>query len=116
MIFALLIYSDPARDPAPGTPGFEEMMKGFAAFTSRLELDGVIRGGEEFDSPARATSLRKRDGKTVITAGPSAETGEHLGGFYLIDVETAETALDYAALLPSAAWGTIEVRPLASNR
>ena len=59
-----------------------------------------------------ATSVRIRDGIRQITDGPFAETKEHLGGYYVVEVADLDAALSYAALLPSAHFGTVEVRPL----
>lgn len=112
MQYMLLIYSDPAREPARGTPEFDRMMAGFGAASQRMRADGVMRGGEELRGVETATSLRIRGGKVETMDGPFAETREHLGGFYLIDVPDLDAALTYAALLPVAHFGTIEVRPL----
>jgi hypothetical protein len=108
----LLIYSDPALEPAYGTPEFNEMMGGFFAANQRMKADGVLRGGEGLKGVETATSLRIKGGQVETMDGPFAETREHLGGYYVIDVADLDAALTYAALLPSAHFGTIEVRPL----
>jgi hypothetical protein len=74
--------------------------------------DGVMRGGEGLQGVETATSLRIRNGKVETMDGPFATTKEHLGGFYVIDVPDLDAALKYAALIPSATYGTVEVRPL----
>lgn len=112
MQFMILIYNDPAREPAYGTPAFQEMMAGFFALNARMKADGVLRGGEGLKGVETATSLRIKNGKVETMDGPFAETREHLGGYYVIDVPELDAALTYAALVPSARWGTIEVRPL----
>ena len=112
MQYMLLIYNDPAREPAYGTPEFQTMMQGFFTLNERLRTDGVLRGGEGLKGVETATSLRITGGKVETMDGPFAETREHLGGFYLIEVPDLDAALRYAALIPSAEWGTIEVRPL----
>ncbi|MBX3061914.1 MAG: YciI family protein [Anaerolineae bacterium] len=61
---------------------------------------------------AQATSVRTREGKTMITDGPFAETKEQLGGFYLIDVKDLDEAIEVAKKIPSVRYGTIEIRPL----
>jgi hypothetical protein len=56
--------------------------------------------------------VRVRDGKTLTTDGPFAETREHLGGFYLIDCKDLDEAIQWAAKIPTAGSGSIEVRPV----
>jgi len=112
MQYMLLIYNDPALEPAYGTPEFNEMMGGYFAASERMRADGVLRSGEGLQGVETATSLRIKSGKVETMDGPFAETREHLGGYYVIDVPDLDAALTYAALIPSAHFGTIEVRPL----
>lgn len=112
MKYMLLIYSDPQREPAYGTPEFEAMMQGFFALNETLKAAGVLISGEGLQGVETATSLRVRGGKAQTMDGPFAETKEHLGGYYLIDVADLDAALTYAAQVPSAHFGTVEVRPL----
>ena len=112
MTYMLLLYSDPALEPAYGTPEFQAMMKGYFDLNERLKADGVLLGGEGLQGVETATSLRIKDGKVETMDGPFATTKEHLGGYYVIDVPDLDAALNYAALVPSAHYGTIEVRPL----
>ena len=112
MQYMLLIYGAPEVEPQYGTPAFKEMMAGYAAASARMVEDGVMRSGEGLQGVETATSLRIRDGKVETMDGPFATTKEHLGGYYVIDVPNLDVALKYAALIPSALYGTIEVRPL----
>jgi hypothetical protein len=112
MQYMLLIYGAPEAEPKYGTPAFDEMMAGYAAFSERLVKDGAMRGGEGLQGIETATSLRVRGGRVETMDGPFATTKEHLGGFYLIDVPDLDTALKYAAMIPSASYGTVEVRPV----
>lgn len=112
MKYMLLIYNDPKSQPAYGTPEFEAMMTGFFALNERMKADGVLIDGEGLQGIETATSLRIKAGKVETMDGPFAETREHLGGYYVIDVSDLDAALKYAALVPSANFGTIEVRPL----
>jgi hypothetical protein len=112
MQYMLLIYSDPATDPVYGTPDFEAMMGGYFALNERLKADGVYVTGDALQGVQTATSLRQRGGKVETMDGPFAETKEHLGGYYLIDVPDLDAALRYAAMIPTASHGTVEVRPL----
>ena len=112
MQYMLLIYGDPAVEPAYGTPEFDTMMEGYKAFSATLNKAGAMRGGEGLQGAETATSLRVRKGKVETMDGPFAETKEHLGGYYVIDVPDLDAALKYAALVPSAKYGTVEVRPV----
>ncbi|MBL9054584.1 MAG: YciI family protein [Tabrizicola sp.] len=112
MQYMLLIYGAPAVEPVYGTPAFDEMMAGYKAFSARLVADGAMRGGEALQGAETATSVRVRGGKVETMDGPFADTKEHLGGFYLIDAPDLDAALKYAAMIPSAAYGTVEVRPV----
>lgn len=112
MKYMLLIYNDPAQEPTYGTPAFDEMMRGFFAANEQMKADGVLCGGEGLKGIETATSLRIKADKVETMDGPFAETREHLGGYYVIDVEDLDAALKYAALIPSAKFGTIEIRPL----
>lgn len=111
MKYMILIYSDPSKEPAYGTPGFDQMMSGYFAFNQKLNSDGVSYSGDALKGVETATSLRLRGGKVETMDGPFAETKEHLGGYYVVDVADLDTALRYAAMIPTAEYGTIEVRP-----
>jgi hypothetical protein len=112
MQYMLLIYNDPALEPAYGTPEFQAMMSGYFAANEKMKSDGVLRAGEALHGLETATSLNMKSGKVETMDGPFAETKEYLGGYYVIDVPDLDAALKYAAIIPSAAFGTIEVRPL----
>ncbi len=112
MQYMLLIYSDPAREPKYGTPEFEDLMKGYFDVNEKIKADGAMVSGEGLKGTDTATSLRIKSGKVETMDGPFAETREYLGGYYVVDVPDLDAALKYAALIPSAAFGTIEVRPL----
>ncbi|MBR0556668.1 YciI family protein [Ciceribacter sp. L1K23] len=108
----MLIYNDPARQPSYGTAAFQDMMAGYFATNERMKADGVLRGGDGLQGVETATSLRIASGRVETMDGPFAETREHLGGYYLIEVPDLDAALTYAALIPSAHFGTIEIRPV----
>jgi len=112
MKYMILLYNDPALEPAYGTPGFDQMMGGFFQANEAMRTAGVLLGGEGLQGVETATSLRIRAGRTETMDGPFAETKEHLGGYYVVEVADLDAALSYAALLPSAHFGTVEVRPL----
>jgi hypothetical protein len=112
MQYMILIYGEPALEPTYGTPAFDAMMKGFFDLNEAMKADGVMIGGEALQGVETATSLRMRGGRVETMDGPFAETREHLGGYYIVDVPDLDAALRYAAMVPSASWGTVEVRPL----
>jgi hypothetical protein len=111
MQYALLIYTpEPEGEPAPDVMAAE--MAAYNAFTEHIRSRGVMKGGEALDSVATATTVRVVDGKTITTDGPFAETKETLGGFYLVEAADLDEAIGYAAMIPGAQRGCIEVRPV----
>ncbi|EGF90129.1 YCII-related domain protein [Asticcacaulis biprosthecium C19] len=113
MKYMTLIYSDPSLEPAYGTAEFETMMQGYGMLNEALKTAGVYVAGDGLQDVETATSVRVRGGKTETMDGPFAETKERLGGYYIIDCADLDEALRFAAMIPSAAYGTVEVRPLA---
>jgi hypothetical protein len=79
-------------------------------YTKELEDAGVHVAGEALHPTKSAKTVRVRDGEQLVTDGPFAETKEQLGGYYVIDVQTEEEALRWAAKIPSAPYGSVEVR------
>ncbi len=85
---------------------------GWQAYIAALTESGVLTGAGGLHSPATATTVRLRDGQRVVHDGPYADTKEQLGGYFVIDVPDLDAALEWAARCPSAAQGSVEVRPL----
>ena len=111
MQYLLLIYTDEAVEAAKPAADQEALMAAYWKFEEALQQKAGVRiAGEALHPVATARSVRIRDGKTVQTDGPFAETKEQLGGFYLLDVKDEAEALEYAAQIPSVYDGTIEVR------
>ncbi len=108
MQYLLLIYG-PESDEQDFS---DETMKAYDAFWKHVSERGVIRAGEALHPSAAATTVRIRDGRTLTTDGPFAETKEILGGFYVVEVADLDEALGYAAMIPGAKTGSIEVRPI----
>jgi hypothetical protein len=108
-----LIYADEAVERKPG-PEREEMHKAYWAFTQEVQAAGKMVAGDALESASTATTVRVRDGETLTTDGPFAETKEQLGGYYVLDCEDLDEALSWAARIPSATLGSIEVRPVAT--
>ena len=114
MLHALLIYSDPAKDPAPESPQAQAEFQQWMQYTEELGASGGLKAGEALQSGETATTVRVRDGETLLTDGPFAETKEVLGGFYVIDVPDLDAAIEWAAKIPNVGYGSIEVRPVVS--
>jgi len=112
MQYLLLIYTREAdmKQTTPGDQGV--MMKEYADFTSSIVKSGHMRAGDALQPTSTATTVRVRDGKTLQTDGPFAETKEQLGGYYLIEAADHDEAVKIAARIPGAKSGSIEVRPI----
>ena len=112
MQFMCLIYSTEGTGPQPGSPEWGPFMKGYMDFTEKTKVDGKFVAGDALQGIATATTVSIRDGKTMTTDGPFAETKEQLGGYYLLDCTDLDEALEYAAMIPTSSYGRIEVRPI----
>lgn len=112
MQYICLIYTAEGTGPQPGTPEFGPFMKGYGDFTATVKNDGKFVSGDALQSVTTATTVSVRDGKIETMDGPFAETKEQLGGYYLLDCENLDEAIKYAAMIPSAEHGRIEVRPI----
>jgi hypothetical protein len=111
MQYALLIYT-PETTEEPSPEELQRVMAGYNAFTEHVRGNGAYRAGEALDETSTATTVRVRDGRTVTTDGPYAETKEALGGFYIVEAADLDEAIKYAAMIPGAQTGAIEVRPI----
>ncbi len=112
MQYMALIYAD-----EDAWSGFSEEQRAAAyeqyrAFGREAEQAGVLAGGNELGPTRDATTVRVRDEETLVTDGPYAEVKEALGGFYLLECESLDEALDWAARIPGAHHGAVEVRPV----
>jgi hypothetical protein len=112
MQYLLLIYGEETRWSKMPSSERDKTLGEFGAFTQSIAKSGHLRGGNELDVTAKATTVRVRDGKRQVTDGPFAETKEQLGGYYLVEAKDVEEAIGIAARIPSARWGSIEVRPI----
>jgi hypothetical protein len=110
--YMLLIFDD---ERVWGDLSEEERGKLYAqygAFTNELRESGALVSADQLQPSTTATLVRVREGETLTTDGPFAETKEQLGGYYLIEAESLDEAIEWAAKIPSARGGTIEVRPV----
>lgn len=112
MQYLCLIYSAEGSGPQPGTDAFGPFMKGYMDFTQEMKDTGAMVHGDALQPIATATTVSVRDGKTITTDGPFAETKEQLGGYYLLECKDLDDAIAQAAKIPTATYGRIEVRPV----
>lgn len=108
MQFIALIYSTENADDVD----METLMGQYQAFGQAATAAGVMISGEPLQPVSTATSVTLRDGKMHLTDGPFAETKEQLGGFYILECKDLDQATLWASKIPSARYGTIEVRPI----
>lgn len=112
MKYILLIHTDPALDR---TGDVEAMYAEYGKFAGRLAEAGKMVGGEELTDAATATLVKVRDGERLVTDGPYSATKEHLGGYFVVEADDLDEAIGYAAQIPGAKHGTIEVRALVDE-
>lgn len=112
MQYMLLIYDQEAEWERMSAAQREKILGEYRAFTTSLRESGKFVGGDGLKPTSTATTVRVRDGKTMKTHGPFAETREQLGGFYVVEVKDLDEACALAARIPSATFGSIEVRPV----
>jgi hypothetical protein len=111
MRYLLLIYeAEPTRQPSDAEAA--AMMGEYATFSRNIADQGVMRAGDALQPVSAATTVRVRDGRTLVTDGPFAETKETLGGYYLVDCPDLDEAIAIAGRIPGARTGSIEVRPI----
>jgi hypothetical protein len=108
MRYMFLICEDDAGVASRG----DALLPAYGAFSEEAVKAGVMRGGERLRPAGSATTVRVRGGKTSTTDGPFAETKEQLGGYFILDCKDLDEAIAYAAKIPSAPFGSIEVRPI----
>ena len=112
MKYMLLLASNPTDEPAPDDEAFGPYMGEWMAYSQALVEAGAMVAGEALQGTETASTVRVRDGKRIVTDGPFIESKEVIGGYYVIDVANLDEALDWAAKIPNAHFGTIEVRPV----
>jgi hypothetical protein len=112
MEYALLIYDDETIVPAMPPGEREEVFAAYRAYTTSLREAGTYRAAVRLGRTTSATSVSVRNGRRVMTDGPFAETKEQLAGLYIVEAESLDEALECAAAIPGAKFGTIEVRPI----
>jgi hypothetical protein len=115
MEYLLLIYGNESDEGKLNDAQLGAILQEYGQFTQSIQQSNNFRAGHQLQPVATATTVRKPDGKRVVTDGPFAETREQLGGFYLIDAKDLDEALAIAERIPSARWGSVEVRPIVTR-
>lgn len=110
MQYLLLIYGD--ETVRPTAEQAQVMTDEYWTYTKQITEAGVYRGGDALHPSATGTVVRTRDGERLITDGPFAEAREQLGGYYEIEADNLDQALEWAARCPGSRYGAIEVRPI----
>jgi len=110
MQYLLLIYEDEKRFAGQSPADFKTELGEYRAVGQ--EFAGAIKGGNALQPTATAKTVRVRDGKSMVTDGPFAETKEQLGGYYLVEAASPDEAKTIAAKIPGARFGCVEVRPI----
>ena len=111
MQFLLLITGDETMNPDDAGAG--SFCPEFVAYTEAMKKAGIWLGGDRLKTTKHAARVRVRDGKSVVLDGPYEDAKEQVGGYYMIDVPTIDTAIEWAVRCPAARFATIDVRPLA---
>lgn len=112
MQYLLLIYAEEAVWESLSDDERRTIYGEYSQLNNDLREQGKFVGGDELQPVATATTVRLRDGDTLVSDGPFAETKEALGGYYLIEADSLDEAIEWAARIPSARQGTIEIRPV----
>jgi hypothetical protein len=112
MKYLCLIYEDETAFGKMPKAEAGKMMGEYQAYTADIKRSGHYLGGNALQPTQAASTVRVRNGKISTTDGPFAETKEQLGGYYLVEAKDLNDAIQVAARIPSARWGSIEVRPI----
>ena len=113
MRYLCLLVGEPGMDgPDPGTPEFKRMLADYGSATQAMVAAGVLVDSGPLQPASSATTVRVRGGEPLVTDGPFAELKEQIGGYYVLDCADLDEALRWAAAIPAARYGAIEIRPL----
>jgi hypothetical protein len=110
MKYLCTIYGDESQMADVTPEQVNQVMEAYGAFGR--DAGERVLGGEGLQPSSTATTVRVRDGERMLTDGPFAETKEQLGGFYLLECGSLDEAIEWAAKIPGAQFGSVEVRPI----
>ncbi len=114
MKYLLLMYADESIASKFSREEFQAAAKTWSEFSQELSASGALISNSGLAPVAYATTVRVRNDKTLTTDGPFAETHEQLGGYFLVDCANLDEAIRWAEKIPTAKYGSIEIRPLWS--
>jgi hypothetical protein len=112
MRYMLLIYGRESDWAALSDGERGKIMQEYMEFTEGIRKSGHYAAGDPLEPTATATTVRVKNGKTLTTDGPFAETREQLGGYYIVKAKNLDEATDIASRIPAARMGSVEVRPI----
>lgn len=112
MKYMLMILRDEAAEANKSPAEFQRDSEAYGAFTQAMKDRKVYVAGDALSPVSTATTVRVREGKTVTTDGPFAETKEQIAGYYILDCANLDEAIEWAAKIPHASRAAIEIRPV----
>jgi hypothetical protein len=112
MQYLLLIYTNENTFENQTDAELGKITGEYMDFTKNIASSGQYKGGNRLDLTSKATTVRVRDSKRLVTDGPFAETKEQLGGYYLVEAKDLDEAIGLAARIPGARFGSVEIRPI----
>ena len=115
MKYLYLLYADESKMPAPGSAQFDAQNDAFNNYFAEIDGKGMFKAGDPVQPSKTATTVRVRNGSTKTASGPATTGSEQIIGFYVVEAKNQDEAIAYAAKIPSAAVGSIEVRPIVGS-
>ena len=112
MKYLLSIYADEKGLASATSEQIQQTIDAYNSFTQEVKDKGIFLSGEGLEPTSSATTVRVRNGETLTTDGPFAETKEQMNGFYLLECNDLDEAIEWAGKIPGAARGSVEVRPV----
>ena len=112
MKYLYLLYADESKMPAPDSAQMQQQQAAFGRYYEELSGKGMFKAGDPVQPSRMATTVRVRNGSTKTASGPATTGSEQVIGFYVIEAKNQDEAVAYAAKVPSASVGSIEVRPI----
>ena len=113
--YLYLLYADESKMPAPDSPQFQQQEAAFGRYYEEISGRGMFKAGAPVQPSKTATTVRVRNGSTKTASGPAGTGSEQIIGFYVVEAKNQDEAIAYAAKVPSASVGAIEVRPIIGS-
>jgi hypothetical protein len=113
--YLYLLYADESKMPPSDSPQMQQQEAAFGRYYEELSSHGLFKGGDPVQPSATATTVRVRNGSTKADPGPFSRGADQIIGFYVVEAKNQDEAIAYAAKVPSAQVGAVEVRPILSQ-